>query len=100
MLMMPFQILGLWLRGLLAVALIALGGTLLYAWYANRHTLVVETVEEPRPDGATERVTSQKLVEWQFGFNRETAYLLGGSTLLAFSLGGGWLGSRLWRSFG
>ncbi|MCW2750684.1 MAG: hypothetical protein JWR83_1794, partial [Aeromicrobium sp.] len=31
--MMPFQILGIWIRGLLSILLLALGPYLLYQWY-------------------------------------------------------------------
>ena len=40
MLFMPFQVLGIWMRGLLALALLAVGTTLLACWYNHRETVV------------------------------------------------------------
>src|SRR3954454_24995676 len=36
MFFMPFQVLGVWLRGLFALGVLALGGYLLYQWYDHR----------------------------------------------------------------
>ncbi len=98
---MPFQILGMWFRGLLSLALIGVGAFLLREWYLNRSVDVVETVpvattpDAPRDDAET-RETRVRTVEWQFGMNRETAYLLGGLALIGWSFGGGFLSTRLW----
>jgi pimeloyl-ACP methyl ester carboxylesterase len=94
---MPFQILGIWLRGLLTPLLIGVGIYLLKQWYDNRETVVRETVEvtrpgePPPPEGGTVREERTRVVRWEFGLNRETAYLVGGLLLLGWSVGGGWL---------
>jgi pimeloyl-ACP methyl ester carboxylesterase len=111
---MPFQILSLWLRGLLAVALLLTGLSLLGLWWQHRYVFVAEppgevTRAEPddperptangetrRPPGTAEHV---RRVDWQFGWNRETLYLLGGLALTGWSLGGGW-STRLLRCRG
>lgn len=112
MFLMPFQVLGVWLRGLLALALLAAGITLLGLWYGHRTALVPVPAEQapeavrdagrPEPDRPADRPAAEaaptvRRVDWQFGFNRETAYLVGGLILLIGSLGGGWLGSSLLR---
>lgn len=97
---MPFQVLGIWFRGLLSLALVAGGIALLSLWYSNRATPVVERrqadgtwvrVDERPGDAAQTEDRRIQWVSWQFGWNRETAYLLGGLALLVWSLGGGWL---------
>lgn len=98
MFFMPFQVLGTWLRGLLALVLIA-GGAWLLTWW-NRHREVMVTDEVPvasqrqaDPGGTDGPPTAQQthVVHWEFGLNRETAALVAGLLLLGWSLGGGWL---------
>lgn len=105
---MPFQILGMWLRGLLALALLAASAALLYGWYTHRHIYVTErhpTSAEPsdqpdRIESAAERVEVRR-IDWQIGLNKETAYLVGGLALAAWSLAGRWLSpTRLFRRSG
>ena len=92
---MPFQILWIWFRGLLAVALIGLGAYLLKEWYDARSAPVVQFVplEEARVNQAQPQVREVRRNFWRIGFDRETAFLLGGATLLLLSVGGG---SRLY----
>lgn len=115
---MPFQILGIWLRGLLALLLLSGGAYLLREWYVHRSYDVVEPAPaagfEPTVEGSDEAGPPQgvppapaqgaqqvRRVEWRFGFNRETACLLGGLALLAWSVGGRFLGGpSLWRKRG
>ncbi len=106
---MPFQVLGIWLRGLFS--LLILGGAiyLLTQWYNHRQIYVLETnphvPAETQPDigdrparpGEVEQ--TYRVVPWQFGLNRETAFLLGGLALTLWSLGG-WSGRRLLRRSG
>ena len=97
---MPFQVLGLWFRSLLSIAFLAGGITLLSLWYANREHVILEpvpadarVVDDQAPDYVRREQT--RVVRWQFGFNRETAFLLGGAALVVWSLGGGWVFSSL-----
>lgn len=88
----------MWLRGLVSLALIAGGITGLVLWYNHRGMPVVERraadgswmlvdqLPADAPDGEDRR---KRWVSWQFGANRETAYLLGGIALLLWSVGGG-----------
>ncbi len=113
--LMPFQILGMWLRGLLSAGLLALGIGLLLLWNDRREVRVVETVREPRPadagrppepgrepaPAAPREREVVRVEHWQFGLNGPTALLVGGLALVAFSLGGGIvLSPSLWRRRG
>src|SRR5437879_5474749 len=87
---MPFQVLGIWLRGLLALALLAASAALLSAWYTHRQVYVTElrpAPAEPRP-GQADRIdrgpereppdtpvpgVQVRRIDWQFGFNGELA---------------------------
>jgi pimeloyl-ACP methyl ester carboxylesterase len=113
MLLLPFQVLGVWLRGLFALALIAVGVWLLRDWYSHRETVVrvpasertrddAERRPEPgaEPPAPPDRGTDYRVEPWRFGWNRATASLLGGLALLGFSLGGGWAGTTLLRRGG
>jgi pimeloyl-ACP methyl ester carboxylesterase len=111
---MPFQILGIWLRGLLAVVLLGLGIYLLRDWYNHRRLYVEEPRTGVQSDGPDRRATRDagrvaprdedarvlRVVPWHFGFNRGTAELLGGLALTLCSLGGGSLGYPLLRRRG
>jgi hypothetical protein len=117
---MPFQVLGMWIRALVSLAIIAIGITLFALWYRNREHTVIERVAEvpPAPEIRSDPDVTQsaelpvkrtqvaertqvRVVHWQFGLNRETAYLLGGLGLLAWSIGGGRVASPwLWRRSG
>lgn len=94
MLFMPFQILGAWLRALFALALIGGAATLLTLWYNHRTVEVVEVEREaPPPDRPGDPPVEREVVRhepWQLGLNRATAFLVGGLTLLVWSLCG-WL---------
>jgi pimeloyl-ACP methyl ester carboxylesterase len=107
MLLMPFQILGVWFRAIVSIALIAGGIYLLKQWYDHREVVVdrpavVEVNRDPElvnrdvPPQHERRVVGQTedgraIVAWEFGWNRETAYLLGGLGLLFWSFGGSFL---------
>jgi len=93
--LMPFQILGIWLRGLLSLAIIGAGVYLLREWNEHRHVAVAVAVAEPARDGGANAPAAGqarepgRIVTVPFGFNRPTAELLGGLTLLGLSVGGG-----------
>lgn len=111
---MPFQVLGMFLRGLLALALLGFGILLFAQWYGPREHIIVERVPDVRliprdaeerqaaePEAAPVATTRVRVIRWEFGLNRETAYLLGGLALLGWSIGGGLLFSPLlWRRGG
>jgi pimeloyl-ACP methyl ester carboxylesterase len=93
MLFMPFQFLGLWLRGLLAIAFLGFGVWLLKYWYDHRYVDVWTTLpadSSPRSPNQEEASSpAVRRVSWQPGLNRETAALLGGLALFGLSIGGG-----------
>lgn len=102
--LLPFQILGLWFRGLLAVAILAGGAYLLKRWYDHRDLVVHRQVDnEPvrAPDPFAEppdtKVEVVETVPWRFGMNKETAWLLGGAALLLWSIGGSFTWTSLLR---
>ena len=98
MFFMPFQILGIWLRGLFTLVLLGAGAYLLVHWYQHRQIVVVDPpvrVEPGRSDDETREEPRSHVVVWEFGWNRETAFLLGGLALAGWSLGGGWALPRL-----
>jgi pimeloyl-ACP methyl ester carboxylesterase len=102
--MMPFNVLGIWFRGLLAPAMLGLGIYLLSTWREQRVVETVETIAPPRnaatelapdrPASVTPADTRVHVVRPQLGLNAETARLLAGLLLVVWSLGGGRLFSR------
>lgn len=101
---MPFHILGLFFRALLAPLLLAAGVYLLYEWYQHREQVVepAPAIEQlDRPGGvAPPTEPSPRVVVWHFGFNKETAMLVGGLLLSFLSVGGGMGFYRLLRRRG
>lgn len=101
---MPFQILGLWLRGVLAVVLIGFGSYLLKYWYDHRdhevRTAPPANHEAQGPDRERRPPDVARREPWRFGLNRETAALLGGLMLISLSLGGGMVAYPLLRRRG
>ena len=107
---MPFNILGIWLRGLLSIAILAGGLYFLKQWYDDSH--VVESVqvaplaggplrEEAAPDRDRDQdsapaqgivVPARRTFRFDLGWNQETALLAAGIALLTWAVAGRWVG--------
>ena len=97
---MPFNILGIWFRGFLSVAILGGGIFLLYRWYEEsqvvRPVRVGPRAEVPVRDGAfrngvaKDAVTEHRVFRFAPGMNRETAYLGMGAALVAWAAVGGY----------
>jgi hypothetical protein len=95
---MPFNILGIWFRGLLAIAIIVGGIYLIKLWYNKCQVVlpvrVVSTTEAPDRDGdapvptATSMVGGRRVFRFVPGMNREMAYLASAVTLLGWAVAG------------
>jgi pimeloyl-ACP methyl ester carboxylesterase len=97
---MPFQILGVWLRAVLAFALIGGGVSLLTLWNDQRSAPAVRV--EEREDRSPDEGESGMRVEYvtqPLGWNWAMAYLAGGTALLA-AAGLGWSVPVLYRRRG
>jgi pimeloyl-ACP methyl ester carboxylesterase len=98
---MPFNILGIWFRGLLSVAIISAGIYLLKCWYDESNVVIpvrpVPTTAAPTENGeasarlAPATVPAKRVFSFQPGLNRETAYLASAVALLAWAIVGGWV---------
>lgn len=97
MFFMPFNILGMWFRGLLAVAILAGGAYLLNRWYDDAH--VVERIPASRrADGATvETASARRVFRFDPGWNRPTLELAAALALLIWGTAGGAIGHGLSR---
>ncbi len=107
----PFQIVGIWLRGLLAIAILAGGAWLAYAWYSDSYVWVPDRVEVvgDRPAAGPDRAdgpalvgartveTGRRAFVYRPGLNRPTAELLGALALLTWGLAGGLIARGLAR---
>src|SRR3954452_18791014 len=110
MFFMPFNILGMWFRGLLSIAILAGGVYLLYRWYDDSH--VVERTpfpvatdgvraddlppgEERRPASATVTVPGRRVFRFDPGWNTPTVLLSAALTLLALATCGRLVGHDL-----
>jgi pimeloyl-ACP methyl ester carboxylesterase len=105
MLFMPFNIIGIWFRGLLSIAILAGGIYLLSRWYDDSH--VTEVIEEPvvtapsdavrRVDGravATEiTVSTRRIFRFVPGWNRPTLELAAALALLTWATAGRMIGN-------
>jgi pimeloyl-ACP methyl ester carboxylesterase len=87
--MMPFNILGMWFRGLLSVAILVGGVYSLTRWYDDSH--VVEYITTPvssslRDDVArSDEVAIRRVFRFDPGWNRPTAELAAAVALLAWA---------------
>ncbi len=89
---MPFNILGMWLRGLLALAVLAAGPYLVWRWYHSLPDAVI-VVRDDRPAGPPEEAVvtltpAQRVAAWRPGADWPTACLAGGVLLLLAGLAG------------
>ena len=110
MLFMPFNILGIWFRGLLSIAIIAGGIYLLKRWYDESHVIVpvvaAPTVEKPLNDADVRNqdlaipLPARRIFQFEPGMNRETAYLATGVALLALAVVGAWIRQGVSMIFG
>jgi hypothetical protein len=101
--LMPFAMLWMWFRGLLALALLGGGIWLLYAWYdaLPRPTPPVQTDTDVTRASAPAPSFSNRVARRHPGLTWETAALGGGLFLVLVALGGGRLVYPLrWRAGG
>lgn len=101
---LPFQILGIWFRGLLSVAILAGGIGLLRWWHVDslRTEVVIPAGAEPGSEAWKERVLqglregeTRRVFRYDPGWNRPTALLAGDIALLAWATAGRWIGKGL-----
>lgn len=109
---MPFQVIGFWFRGLFSILLMVAAGYLFWLFSHEQGREVVSvpstrTIDVREEEGdrdapaANDNWRTEAVVPWSFGFNRGTYYLLGGIGLLLAALGGRWVASpRLLRRSG
>ena len=101
MLFMPFAILGLWFRGLLALGLLGGGIWLLATWYdaLPRVTPLVQMEHDGRRPPARPLSFSERVAHWHPDVSWETVAFGGGLLLVLVASGGGLLVYPLrWRS--
>ena len=108
---MPFNILGIWFRGLLAIAIVAGGIYLLSQWYVDSHA--TEVIEQPvvtLPSDAVDRehvrpvrteitVPTRRIFRFDPGWNRPTLELAAALALLTWATAGRLIGNRLKMMF-
>jgi len=90
---MPFNILGMWFRGLLSIAILAGGIYLLRQWYEDSHVVVHDPVADvnarsDRGDVHPIQGPGHRVFRWEPGWNRETRELVGGLALLTWAFAG------------
>src|SRR6476620_6163218 len=110
MFFMPFNILGMWFRGLLSIAILAGGIYLLYRWYDDSHiveqtpvpvvTDKVRTDDLPhdevrRPASTTVTVPGRRIFRFDPGWNTPTLELSAALALLIWATCGRLVGHGL-----
>ena len=92
---MPFQILGVWIRGLLSILLLALGPYLLYQWYERAHVVETRAVVAPTTQTsaspgvaqyATVGASGDRVFAPNWGFNGQTGLFVLGLGMLLWAL--------------
>jgi pimeloyl-ACP methyl ester carboxylesterase len=111
MLFMPFNILGIWFRGLLSIAIWAGGIYLLSRWYDDSHATAM--IEEPvvtapsdsvrrvddRPVATENTVPTRRIFRFVPGWNRPTLELAAALALLTWATMGRLIGNRFQMMF-
>lgn len=83
----PASILGMWLRGVLAVLILGAAGTLLWRWAEELPAPEPRQDETSRPEGPRRIATFRdRLAAWRPGWDRTTALLAGGVGLALLGL--------------
>src|SRR5436305_10923472 len=101
MLSMPFMILWMWVRGVVAVALLGGGMYLLYHWYDTlpRPVLSEQEIADAARAPVPQRPALDRVAHWHPGLDWDTAALGGGLFLVCVAAGGGaWLIPLWWRA--
>jgi pimeloyl-ACP methyl ester carboxylesterase len=111
MLFMPFNILGIWIRGLLSIAILAGGIYLLSRWYDDSHA--TEVIEEPaatapsdavrridvRPVGTEITVPTRRIFRFDLGPNQPTLEIAVALALLTWATVGRLIGNAFQLMF-
>ncbi len=104
--MMPFQILAIWVRGLLSICLLILGPIFLYHWYQQAHVLRQDaSTATTQPTASTTQVVAAiadnhpgphytRVFAPDWGFNRQTGMLVAGLAATLWAMPKGPLISR------
>src|SRR4051794_22519126 len=104
MFFMPFNILGMWFRGLLSIAILGGGIYLLDRWYDDSHVVEqppaatgkVRTEDvERRPASTIVTVPGRRVFRFDPGWNRPTLELAAALALLVWATGGRLVGHGL-----
>ncbi len=94
---MPFNILGMWFRGLLSIAILVGGVYLLKCWHDDSHVLIPVSrrvaVDTPRGDRNIETVPQRRVFHFDPGWNRQTGELAAAIALLAWATLGRLIGN-------
>lgn len=111
MFFMPFNILGMWFRGLFSIAILAGGIYLLSRWYENSHVIEQTSVpvatgaarnddlpagEMQRPTSGTTDVTRRRVFRFDPGWNSPTYELSAALALLLWATCGRLIGNGFW----
>jgi hypothetical protein len=105
---MPFNILGMWFRGLLSITILAGGIYLLVRWYDDSHviekiqvsappeeTREIRPGEDERPASMPITVPGYRVFRFDPGWNRPTGELAAAVALLLWATVGRWIGHVL-----
>ncbi len=100
MLFMPFNILGIWFRGLLAIAILGGGIYFLQRWYDDSHVLVPVSrpvaVDSPHDERKIEIIPERRVFRFDPGWNKPTGALAAAIALLAWATVGRLIGNGMW----